>query len=125
MKILRTHSDTPDALRGGVVAIGNFDGVHRGHQAVITQVKALAGALDEGAGVPAGVMCFSPHPRRFFQPDTPLFQLTSDEQKTDLFAALGLDFTALIPFDGTLASLTAEEFVRQVLVDGLGIRPRP
>ncbi len=122
MKVLRSYSETPDALRGGVVAIGNFDGVHRGHQAVIGQVKALAGALGEGAGVPSGVMCFAPHPRMFFQADTPMFLLTSDAVKTDLFAELDLAFTALIPFDAALAALTAEDFVRQVLVEGLGIR---
>jgi len=122
MKVLHSYSETPDALRGGVMAIGNFDGVHLGHQAVIGQVKALAGALGQGAGVPAGVMCFAPHPRAFFQPDAPLFLLTSDAQKTDLFRDLGLDFTALIPFNAGLAALSAEDFVQTVLVDGLGIR---
>ena len=117
MKVLNSHMSTPEPLRGGVVAIGNFDGVHLGHRAVIGRTRAIAADI----GAPAGVMCFSPHPRAFFQPDTPLFLLTNDAQKTDLFAALGLDYLALIPFDGALSGLTAEDFVGDVLVNGLGV----
>ena len=122
MKVLTSYSETPDALRGGVVAIGNFDGVHRGHQAVIAQTRAIAGAFDGNGGAPAGAMCFSPHPRAYFQPHVSLFVLTSDAQKADLFGALGLDFLALIPFNAELAALEAGDFVRNVLVTGLGIR---
>ncbi len=123
MKVLNSYAETPGALRGGVVAIGNFDGVHRGHQAVIGHTRAIAGAMAGGAdGAPAGVMSFTPHPRAYFQPDKPLFLLTSDAQKIDLFAELGLDFMALIPFNAALAGLSADDFVRDVLVAGLGIR---
>ena len=73
MAIFRHSSDLPAAARGAVVAIGNFDGVHRGHQAVIAEIKRLA--LD--LGVPKAVLTFEPHPRRFFRPDDPPFQLTS------------------------------------------------
>ncbi|MEL7542576.1 MAG: bifunctional riboflavin kinase/FAD synthetase [Pseudomonadota bacterium] len=118
MKTLRSYTDVPEALRGSVVAIGNFDGVHRGHQAVIAQTSRIA---EQHAGAPFGVMCFSPHPRRFFAPAAPLFQLTSDAQKVDLFAAQGLDFTVIVPFDAALAGLEAEAFVADVLVAGLGV----
>ncbi|MEO0618551.1 MAG: bifunctional riboflavin kinase/FAD synthetase [Pseudomonadota bacterium] len=119
MKTLRSYEDVPGDLRGGVIAIGNFDGVHRGHQAVIA--KTLGLAQQNHAGAPVGVMCFSPHPRRFFAPDAPLFQLTTEAQKVDLFAAQDLDFTAIIPFDAALAGLDAEAFVADVLVAGLGV----
>lgn len=117
MEILTSHHDVPDDLRGGVLAIGNFDGVHRGHQAV------LAVALDAGkkAGVPAGVMSFEPHPLQVFRPDPPLFRLTNTVQKTRLFAACGLDIAAILPFDKALYGLPGKDFIQDILVSGFGI----
>ncbi len=107
----------PASLRGAHVAIGNFDGIHRGHQAV------LAATLDRAhaAGRPALAVTFEPHPRSFFAPDKPVFRLTPPAAKARLAAALGLDGLVVVPFDGDLAGLSAEDFVGRVLVDGLGL----
>ena len=77
MQIVRHYTDVPPTLRGPVVAIGNFDGVHRGHQAVVANAAALADEL----GVPLGVIIFEPHPREYFQPDGPEFRLMSFRDK--------------------------------------------
>jgi riboflavin kinase / FMN adenylyltransferase len=110
-------SPLPAHLRGGVVAIGNFDGVHRGHQAVLE--RALAEARQRG--VPALVLTFEPHPRKVFRPDTPLFVLTPPPMKARLLSYLG--FAALVeqPFTRDFASLSAEAFVTDVLDMNLGI----
>ncbi|TPN54078.1 MULTISPECIES: bifunctional riboflavin kinase/FAD synthetase [unclassified Mesorhizobium] len=107
----------PADLRGGVVAIGNFDGVHRGHQAVLE--RALAEAVRRG--VPALVLTFEPHPRTIFRPDMPLFVLTPPPMKARLLSLLG--FAALVeqPFTRDFASLSAEAFVTDVLERTLGI----
>jgi riboflavin kinase/FMN adenylyltransferase len=104
-------------LRKPVVAIGNFDGVHRGHRAVINTAREHARA----AGRPAAALTFEPHPRSFFQPDAPSFRLTSEAAKLRLLAATGLDGVVVLNFDAALASLTAEEFVSDILVDRLAI----
>jgi riboflavin kinase / FMN adenylyltransferase len=112
------HGTRPDPAppRGAALAIGNFDGVHRGHQALLAAARRAAEAL----GVPAGVILFEPNPREFFQPGRPHFRLTPLPRKLALLDALGIDFAVVLPFDAALASLTAEQFVEQVLVDGLG-----
>jgi len=111
-------SSVPAGLRGGVVAIGNFDGVHRGHQAVLE--RALAEARRQGA--PALVLTFEPHPREVFRPDIPLFRLTSPDLKARLIEALGFDAVVEVRFDRDFAAQTAEEFVERILIQGLGIR---
>ncbi len=108
--------DVPEQLKGASLAIGNFDGVHRGHRAVLDAAKAAA-----APGSPVGAMIFEPHPRQFFQPGKPLFQLTPLKRKLQLLADCGLDLTAVLPFDASVASLSAESFVRDVLVDGFAI----
>ncbi|MER8568057.1 bifunctional riboflavin kinase/FAD synthetase [Mesorhizobium sp. M0924] len=107
----------PPHLRGGVVAIGNFDGVHRGHQAVLDRALAEAGRR----GVPALVLTFDPHPRKVFRPDMPLFVLTPPPMKARLLSHLG--FAALVeqPFTRAFAGLSAEAFVTDVLETNLGI----
>lgn len=105
------------ALRQAVVAIGNFDGVHRGHRAVIATAQARARAL----GAPAAALTFEPHPRSFFQPDAPSFRLNSETGKLRLLAATGIDGAIVLTFDAALAGLTAGEFVARILVDKLGI----
>lgn len=109
--------DPAGALRGAVVAIGNFDGVHRGHQAVIAAAQGRAAAL----GRPAAVMTFEPHPRAFFDPGEPLFRLTDVDNKLRLLAATGLDGAIVLTFDAALASLTADEFVSRILVDRFAV----
>lgn len=117
MKIVGGDCRLPADLRGGALALGNFDGVHKGHQAVIGAAVAAA----RKAGVPALVATFDPHPSRFFRPDAPPFALTTQAQKLRLFAGLGLDGAVVIPFDQALASLSAEEFARDWLAERLGI----
>ena len=96
----------PERLRGGIVALGNFDGFHKGHQAVVG--RALTRARTEGR--PALVATFDPHPARLFRPDTPPFALTRIDQRLDLFADFGIDGTVVLPFDRTLAAETAQGF---------------
>lgn len=107
----------PGHLRGGVVAIGNFDGVHRGHQAV------LGRALEEArrAGAPALMLTFEPHPRKLFQPDVPLFRLTPAPLKAALAAALGFEAVVEQPFTRDFATRSAQTFVDEVLVGALGV----
>lgn len=117
MRILRHYVEFPAVLRGGVVALGNFDGVHLGHQKVINKAKDLAA----GDGVACGVMSFEPHPRELFTPEAPTFRLTPFRTKSRLIESLGPDFLLMQRFDREFASHTAEEFVQQVLVAGLGV----
>jgi riboflavin kinase/FMN adenylyltransferase len=107
----------PGPLGGAVVAIGNFDGVHRGHRAVIDAARARAQAL----GRRAAALTFTPHPRRFFRPQEPLFQLSSDRDKLRLLAATGLDGAVVMDFDAALASTPAADFIERILVGRLGI----
>lgn len=108
----------PERLRGGVVAIGNFDGVHRGHQAVLSLARDIAHAQ----GQPTSALTFEPHPRSLFRPDQPIFRLTPPHLKGRVIAALGIDGLVVAPFDRVFAALTAEEFVDEVLVGRLGVR---
>ncbi len=117
MEVVHSYCNVPDRLRGGVLAIGNFDGVHRGHQAVVDVAKQAAHAAD----VPVGVMSFEPHPLQFFRPEPPLFRLTSEHLKTRLFAALGLDMAAILPFDKALSSLSGRAFIKDILVAGFAV----
>lgn len=118
MEIVHGWHDVPAALKGAALAIGNFDGVHRGHRAVLDAARTAG----QAAGCRLGAMIFEPHPRKFFHPEKPLFLLTPAERKLALFADHGLDFAAVLPFDTELSSLTAERFVAQVLVGAFGIR---
>jgi riboflavin kinase/FMN adenylyltransferase len=118
MIVVHGIEDVPAAARGGVLAIGNFDGVHRGHQALIS--AAIREARQQGW--PAGAIVFDPHPREFFQPDKPHFRLTPLPRKLALLEGLGLDMTVVVRFDAALACLSAEAFIDRVLVQGLGVR---
>ncbi len=119
MHVLHGFDHVPANARGAVLAIGNFDGVHKGHQALIAAARAEAA---KHVAALAGVMIFEPHPRSLFQPDKPHFQLTPLDQKLDLLSRYGLDLTVVLGFDRDLASLTAETYIERVLVAGLGIR---
>ena len=118
MDVVYGWQEVPEQLKGGSLAIGNFDGVHRGHRAVLSAAKAKAKEL----GAPAGAMIFEPYPRKYFQPQKSFFRLTPLPRKLELLSQCDLDFTAVIPFDKTLAELTAPEFVRQILVEGYAIK---
>lgn len=107
----------PAHLRGGVAALGNFDGFHRGHQAVVGRALERARA----AGRPAIVVTFDPHPARLFKPDLPPFALTTIPQRLDLFEAFGVDATLVMSFDETLAALSGEAFVAEWLAGRLGL----
>ncbi|WP_404934989.1 bifunctional riboflavin kinase/FAD synthetase [Nitratireductor sp. L15S-10] len=107
----------PAPLRGGVVAIGNFDGVHRGHQSVLEPALEIA----RRDNVPALVLTFEPHPRQVFRPDVPLFRLTPAPMKAALLGALGFDAVVEQQFDRAFSGLSPQDFVQSVLVEGLGI----
>lgn len=106
-----------DALAGAVVAIGNFDGVHRGHRAVIGAARARADALQRKTAA----LTFTPHPRLFLRSQDPLFQLCSERDKLRLLAATGLDGAIVMRFDAALAGTSAEDFIGRILVGQLGI----
>lgn len=116
MERLDGGSAVPQALRGGIVALGNFDGFHKGHQAVVG--RAVARARAEGR--PALVATFDPHPVRYFRPDAPWFRLTTLDQRERLFAAAGADAMIVFAFDGALAATPAEDFVSERLVHLFG-----
>lgn len=113
---LDSREATPAALRGAVIALGNFDGFHLGHQAVVGE--AVRWAHSEGR--PAIVATFDPHPMRLFQPDAPPFRLTTLDQRQELFAAAGAAAMLVFHFDRELASTSAEDFVARLLGERIG-----
>jgi riboflavin kinase/FMN adenylyltransferase len=117
MRVFR-HTSASDDARGAVVAAGNFDGVHLGHQAVLGEAKALAKSLN----APFAVLTFEPHPRVVFQPGLPPFRLTPFRAKSRELEVLGVDLLFTLHFDLAFAQKTAEEFVSEVLVAGLGAK---
>ncbi len=106
----------PESLKGGVIAIGNFDGVHRGHQTVLNRALELS----RDRGVPALVLTFEPHPRSVFRPDQPVFRLTPAPLRASLLEAMGFHSVIEYPFDRAFSNRSAEEFVRSILVEWLG-----
>lgn len=118
IQVVRDWRGLPDALKGAAVAIGAFDGVHRGHQAVIAGARQAADRL----GVPLAVVSFDPHPRRWFQPEAAPFRLMTPEQMARALNDLGVDRLYLLPFDGEMAAMTDDQFALEVLGAGLGIK---
>ena len=110
--VVRGETSPDHTLDGAVLAIGNFDGVHRGHRAVIAAALARAKTL----GRPAAALTFEPHPRGFFRPNEPLFRLTDERSKLRLLATTGLDGAIVLRFDAALAGLSAAEFITRILV---------
>src|SRR5689334_24410211 len=104
-------------LKGAVVAIGNFDGVHRGHRAVIAAALSRARVLNR----PAAALTFEPHPRSFFRPQEPLFRLTDERAKLRLFAGAGLDGAVVLSFDSELAALSAHDFISRILLERFAV----
>lgn len=119
MLVVKGYTNVPDAARRAVLAIGNFDGVHRGHQALLGEARRLAAKPPAG---PAGVVLFDPHPRTLFTPDAAHFQLTPHDEKLALLARYGCDVAVVLDFNRALASLSAETFVDSVLVKALDVR---
>ena len=117
MRMIAARDAMPADLKGAVVAVGNFDGVHRGHQALLDMTRQTA----ERAGRPWGVLTFEPHPRTFFRPSEPVFRLTPAALKARLIAALGASFTVVLDFNRELAALEPAEFVTRHLVERLAV----
>jgi riboflavin kinase / FMN adenylyltransferase len=118
MRLFRHYEHLPAGVCGGAVAIGNFDGVHLGHRAVIGE----AGRIARSAGVPWSVLTLEPHPRSVFDPAAAPFRLTPFHAKARLIEALGVEVLVVVPFDRDFASRSAREFVRNVLVEGIAAR---
>jgi riboflavin kinase/FMN adenylyltransferase len=116
--MLVTRGLLPSSSRPVALTIGNFDGVHRGHQAILDRLVREARARD----LPAAVLTFEPHPREFFSPETAPTRLTSLREKLELLAAYGVDQVHVQRFDSRFAHLTAELFIERVLVQGLRTR---
>ena len=116
MERLTSDAPVPETLRGAVIALGNFDGFHRGHQAVVAHARAIA----QAEARPLIVATFSPHPSRIFRPDTPFFRLTTLDQRERLFAAAGADAMLVFTFDRAMAAVSADDFITDWLVARFG-----
>ncbi|MFM2256307.1 MAG: hypothetical protein RIQ28_154 [Pseudomonadota bacterium] len=114
---LSSRDSIPNTLRGGIAALGNFDGFHLGHQAVAGEAIAQAKAQ----GRPAIIATFDPHPVRYFTPDAPPFRLTTLDQRQRLFEAAGADAMLVFEFDAALAGTSAEDFIDLLLIERLGL----
>lgn len=117
MRTLRDYRNAPQEMRGASVAIGNFDGVHLGHRAVLDIARAEA----ERLGVPLGVLTFEPHPREVMAPDGPSFRLMNARARAHRLEKLGVECLYELPFDTQLMALDPEEFARKVIAQGLGL----
>ncbi|WP_425043407.1 bifunctional riboflavin kinase/FAD synthetase [Primorskyibacter sp. S87] len=115
MRVIRDHQFVEEQDRGASAAIGNFDGVHLGHQSVIELARTAA------PEAPLGVMTFEPHPREFFAPSAPPFRLMRSEARAHRLAKLGVEKLYELNFNSGLASLMPEEFARSVIAEGLGL----
>lgn len=118
MRIIRDYQFVDPADRGATAVIGNFDGVHLGHQYVIDIARQKAAEV----GAPLGVMTFEPHPREYFAPKAPPFRLMNAETRAHRLEKLGIEQLFELSFNDTLSALSPEEFARDVIVDGLGLK---
>ncbi|MGA0606364.1 bifunctional riboflavin kinase/FAD synthetase [Phenylobacterium sp. VNQ135] len=118
IRVIRGWKALHPGDRGAAVAMGSFDGVHRGHQQVIALAAKAAGALN----APLGVITFDPHPRVYFRPTEPAFRLMKTDQQARALEALGVDVLYVLPMDAEVAGMTDREFAQQVLHEGLGAR---
>ncbi|MEZ5667818.1 MAG: bifunctional riboflavin kinase/FAD synthetase [Alphaproteobacteria bacterium] len=118
MRLFRDFAALPAATRGAVVALGNFDGVHRGHQAVVNAARAAA----DRAGAPLAVLTFEPHPRRLFSPQAAPFRLTPLRAKLRLLADLGVEHVFALRFNRALSQMSAERFAQDILIQAISAR---
>ncbi|HSG56028.1 MAG TPA: FAD synthetase family protein, partial [Paracoccaceae bacterium] len=118
MRIIRDYTYVDLADRGASAAIGNFDGVHLGHRAVIDMARKAGDAIS----APLGVMTFEPHPRQFFAPDAPAFRLMSREARAHRLEKLGVEKLYELNFNAVLSSLSPRDFAQRVIADGLGLK---
>jgi len=118
LRVVRGWKDLPASDKGSAIAVGSFDGVHRGHQ----QVIALAAEAAKQLGVPLGVITFAPHPRAYFRQGEPAFALQKRDQQARALEALGVEVLYLLPLGPELAEMTDREFATKVLAEGLGAR---
>lgn len=118
LRVIRGWKDLPEGDRGAALAMGSFDGVHRGHQKVI----ALAAQAARKLNAPLGVITFDPHPRVYFRPEEPAFRLMKPDQQARALEGLGVDTLYALPMDAELAAMTDREFATRVLHEGLGAR---
>ena len=116
MRWLDHRDPVPDALRGAVIALGNFDGFHRGHQAVAGEAIRWA----QAEGRPSIIATFDPHPVRFFRPDVPPFRLTTLEQRQELYLEAGATAMLVFHFDADLSGTSAEDFIAKILIESFG-----
>lgn len=117
MKIFRHYEDVPETLKGAVVAVGNFDGVHLGHQALIAEARRQA----KERGAPLAVLAFEPHPAEYLRPRPDPIRLTPLRTKARLLADLGVDAMFALTFDDSMARRSAQEFVNDILINGLDL----
>jgi riboflavin kinase/FMN adenylyltransferase len=117
MRIIRDYHFVASEDRGASVAIGNFDGVHLGHQAVIDLAKTAGQTI----GAPLGILTFQPHPRQYFAPDAPPFRLMSAQARATRLERLGVERLYELNFNASMAALSPRDFAQQVICDGLGL----
>jgi len=117
MRILRHYRNLPAEAKGAVIALGNFDGVHRGHQALIAEARTIA----QESGRPLAALVFEPYPREFFRRDSEPFRLTPFRAKAHLLQELGIEFLIVLGFDAEMAAKPAQDFVIDVLVRELAV----
>ena len=118
MRIIRDYIYVEPQDRGASAAIGNFDGVHIGHQSVIELARSAGAKI----GAPLGVMSFEPHPREYFAPQSPAFRLMSREARATRLAKLGVAHLYELNFNAALSALSPQDFAQQVIADGLGLK---
>ena len=116
MRILTDYNIINECHKGASVAVGNFDGVHLGHQSIIKNAKQFS------SNCPLGVLTFSPHPREFFKPESSAFRLMNDKSRNNRLKRLGVEILYQITFDETMASLSAYNFAERVITKGLGAK---
>lgn len=117
MLIVNGYRSVPPEAKGAVLALGNFDGVHRGHRVLIERAIEVA----KRQASPSGALVFDPHPSVFFRPDETHFRLTPLDEKLALFEKMGLDVTVVLAFDQALAHFDAEQFIETILVQSLAV----
>ena len=122
MGLFRDLSQLPETAKGGVLVIGNFDGVHKGHQAVLTRALEKALEIDGEAGAEVTVLVFDPHPRQYFAPHAPSLRLTQLGTRARLLQQYGATNTVALTFDKNMAEMSAEDFIQKIIIESFDAR---